>query len=429
MASSKPAAPDRPINVTIVGGGMITQDLILPSVYHLQRTGAVGDLQVCALDTPPLKALAESAELQKAFPGQTFTPHPPLDTPESEKFPELFREVLAAMPPRNAVIVAMPDQLHYTVVKEALRCNQHVLCVKPLVLKYDDAVELEEEALDKGLFIGVEYHKRFDGRALMAKRHYELGHFGEFVMGEARLLEPYLYRHSNFQNWFTCENTDPFVYIGCHYVDQVYFITGLRPASVSVHGVQGKFPNGNECYMWSNGRVIFENGACLSVANGLGYPDAGAGSNDQCLTMFFEGDGKTGMVKHNDQFRGVSHCYLEGIGCGGATFNFVSPDFYQLVPWEGPGYEPTGYGFRSVAANINTMQRIEKETAGMEDAAALERRRALIREVDEKGIIATPANSSINELVTEAARMSILSDGDVVNIVYDDHPHVEPRHG
>ena len=47
-------------------------------------------------------------------------------------------------------------------------------------------------------------------------------------MGEAKLIEPYYYRHSNFQNWFTCDKTDPFVYVGCHYVDLVYFITGLQ---------------------------------------------------------------------------------------------------------------------------------------------------------------------------------------------------------
>jgi hypothetical protein len=98
------------------------------------------------------------------------------------------------------------------------------------------------------------------------------------------------------------------------------------------------------------------------------------------------------------------------------------------VPWEGPGYEPVGYGFRSVAANINAMRRVEREAAGLSEADSLKRRQAIIKEVDEKGIIATPANSSINELVTEAARMSILSEGDVVNIVYDGHPHVEPRH-
>jgi hypothetical protein len=35
------------------------------------------------------------------------------------------------------------------------------------------------------------------------------------------MIEPYFYRSSNFQNWFTCENFDPFVYVGCHHVTPI----------------------------------------------------------------------------------------------------------------------------------------------------------------------------------------------------------------
>jgi D-galacturonate reductase len=310
---------------------------------------------------------------------------------------------------------------------EALKNDQHVLCVKPLVLKYEQAAEIEKLAFEKGLFVGVEYHKRFDRRSLMAKRGYELNQFGEFVMGEAKLIEPYFYRSSNFQNWFTCDKTDPFVYIGCHYVDLVWFITGLRPVSVSVSGIKGTFPNGNEGYLWAHGRVRFENDAMLSVIDGLGYPDQAAGSNDQSLQMFFEGNGRTGMIKHNDQFRGVEHSYLEGIGCGGSHFNYISPDFYRLIPWEGAGYKPTGYGFDSVAASVTMAGQIEDSVKGMTERESLEKRREMIREVDKKGIIATPANSYINELVVEAARISILKDGENVDIKYGSKPHVLPR--
>lgn len=413
------------IDVTIVGGGMITNDLLLPSIYHLQRLGRVGRIDVCALDCPPLQALRDNPDMRQAFPEQSFVPHPSFEEPPDRKFPDLYREVLGAMPPRQAVVVAMPDPLHHAVVTEALKAEQHVLCVKPLVLTYRHAVEIERLARGKGLFVGVEYHKRFDRRSLMARRHYELGHFGEFVMGEAKMIEPYLYRRSNFQNWFTCDKTDPFVYVGCHYVDLVQFITGLRPAAVSVVGVKGRFPNGNEGYLWANGRVTYKNGAVLSVTDGLGYPDDGAGSNEQCLTMYCEGPDKTGMIKHNDQFRGVSHSYLEGIGCGGSTFNFVNPDFFRLVPWEGRGYMPIGYGYDSVAAILETIGRIEESVRGLDEAESLERRREAIRAVDERRIIATPANSSANELVVEAARLSILNNGRTARIVYGAHPCAE----
>ena len=66
--------------VLIIGGGMITQVQILPSIYHLQRQGVVGDIGVCALDSAPLKVLAEDESLKKAYPGLSFTAYPSIDT-------------------------------------------------------------------------------------------------------------------------------------------------------------------------------------------------------------------------------------------------------------------------------------------------------------------------------------------------------------
>ncbi len=415
----------RSIDVTIIGGGMITHDLILPAVYHLQRTGVVGGISVCALNSAPLKELRESPELRQAFPGQDFTAFPPVEEPPEKKFPFRYREVLDRMKPRQAVVVAVPDQMHFSVVTEILERDQNVLCVKPLALKYGHAREIEKLVREKGLFVGVEYHKRFDRRNLIARREYALGRFGQFVLGEAKLIEPYLYRRSNFQNWFTAGETDPFVYVGCHYVDLVFFITGLKPTAVSVAGVRRNFPNGNEGFLWTAARVRYENGALLAVTNGLGYPDDAAGSNDQGLLMYCEGEGRTGLIRHDDQYRGVSYCYQEGIGLGGSRFNFVNPDFFKLVPWEGPGARPVGYGVDSVTEIIRTIQRLEEETAGLEGEQVLSRRREFIRKVDEQGIIATPANSYINELVIEAARQSILQDGRTMEIVYGANPGVK----
>ena len=404
---------------------MITFDLLLPSFYHLQRTGIVGDIAVCALNTPPLKALRDSRDFHEAFPNQSFTPHPSLDEPEDKTFPDLYKEIVAGMAPGNLVAVAMPDNLHFDVVMHALRHDQNVLCVKPLVLKHSQAVEVERLAAAKGRFVGVEYHKRFDRRALVARRAYALGQFGTFVMGEAKLIEPYYYRFSNFQNWFTCDRTDPFTYIGCHYVDLVYFITGLKPVEVSVQGVRRNFPNGNEAFMWSHARVTWQNGALLSVVNGLGYPDDAAGSNDQGMVLYCEGNNQTGLVFHDDHNRGVAYSYLEGIGPGGSKYNYVSPDFYRLIHWEGAGYKPIGYGYESVAGITQAVHRLESETRDLAPEPSLRRRREIIREVDARGLIATPANSYINELVVEAARMSILREAAPVCIIYGESPRVE----
>jgi D-galacturonate reductase len=401
--------PADKLDVVIVGGGMITHDQILPSLYHLQRLGRVGAVTVCALNSGPLRALAEAPRLGEAFPGQGFQALPNLAEPPERMFPDLFQEAIAALPPGNLVVVAVPDHMHYAVIRAALERGQHVLSVKPLVLQYAQAVEIERLAHAAGLFVGVEYHKRFDRRALDARGLYRAGRFGQFRCGEGKLVEPYYYRHSNFQNWFTKENSDPFTYIGCHYVDLVYFITGLRPVEVSVRGVEGNFPNGNAGYLWSLGQVVWENGAILSLLNGLGYPDEAAGSNDQGLCLFCEGDDCGGMVRHDDQFRGVSHAYVDRRA--GAVFRFVSPDYFRLVAWEGEGLKPVGYGYDSVEANALAALRVNAASAGLDGEAALARRREVLEDIDRRGIIATPANSSINELVTEAARESIQQRG------------------
>ena len=200
----------KPIAVTIVGGGMITNDLLLPAVYHLQRGGVVGEIRVCALNSAPLKELKESAVLAQAFPGQQFIPYPALSEPADRMYPDLYQKVIAEMPPRQVVVVAVPDQFHYEVVMTALRHNQHVLCVKPLVLEYRQTVEVEKLALEKGLFVGVEYHKRFDRRSLIAAA------IANLALRRVRLRRSPPDRATlpplNFQNWFTVDKTDPFVH-------------------------------------------------------------------------------------------------------------------------------------------------------------------------------------------------------------------------
>ena len=410
--SSKP-------QVCIVGGGMITQIQILPSIYHLQRLGIVGDISVCALNSAPLKVLADDSILKKAFGGQGFTAHPGLDTDPEQKFPDIFKKVIGEMPAYSIVVVAVPDQLHYTVIDTALANNQHICSVKPLVLKYSQSVEIEKRAYKKGLIIGVEYHKRLDDRALMARRLYREGKFGEFRIGHAEMNEPYYYRHSNFQNWCTCENSDMFTYVGCHYVDQVHFITGLLPKAVSVYGIVDKYPNGNTGYLWTNARVIWGNNACLNVTNIMGYPDDGPGGNFQGIRMYCAGGDKSGMLVHNDQYRGVEYCCVEK-GCepGDTYYSEPSPDYFKYVDLGGSGLTPVGYGYRSIEYIVKNICKGIDASSGLDEKQGLAERQKLIKQFDKEGVMATPANSSYNELVMEAGRLSILNNGREVEITY-----------
>jgi len=380
-----------PPQVLIVGGGMITHDQLLPSLYHLQRQSRVGPIAVCASRFTTVDALAHAQTLLQAFPGQSFRAWPDRGGPPQ---PGLYREAIAALRPRQIVVVAVPDHLHHEVVMAALARDQHVLCVKPLALEYRHAADIQREARARALLVAVEYHKRFDDRSLMARRQYRAGAFGEFRLGAARLFEKWYYRHSNFQNWMTTAHSDAFTYVGCHYVDLVHFITGLLPVAVSVYGVRDRFPNGNEGFLWTDARVIWNNGACLNVQNGLGFPDDAPGTNTQGLVLYCAGDDKGALIEHSDQYRGVKHSYSSGV----PIYAEPSPDYFQYVDLGGGGLTPVGYGYRSVEHIVSSIAQVES-------------RPELLDEIDRAGILATPANSGYNEKVIEAARQSILAGG------------------
>ena len=408
---------------------MITQLQLLPSLYQLQRLEIVGDIAVVGTRCSSLKTLAEDPTLLRAFPGQSFTPYPNFKKDDASKsYPELYKKVLAALPPRQCVVLATPDQMHYEGIKEALRCDQHVLTVKPYVLTYKEGVELEHIAREKGLFIGIEYHKRFDDRSLIARGRYRSGEFGEFKAGQAHLIEKWYYQHSNFQNWCTCENSDAFTYIGCHYVDLVAFITGLRPVRISVYSKPQPWPNGKLGYLWTDARVLWDNGGVLSVLNGFGYPDEGPGGNTQGMVLHTQNKDAAGMLSHSDQFRGVKHSVLKkGSGPGDTAYMETNPDYFQLISRGGKGLEPVGYGYRSIDYLVRAIHRIGRETEKLGAKEALTRRRELLDEYDREGIVATPRNSAYNELVIEAGRMSITHEGREVTIDYGKEPKVAFR--
>ncbi|MBI4877451.1 MAG: hypothetical protein HY822_22715, partial [Acidobacteria bacterium] len=228
------------------------------------------------------------------------------------------------------------------------------------------------------------------------------------------------YRHSNFQNWCTVENSDAFTYVGCHYVDLVHFITGLLPVSVSLYGIPDRYPNGKEGFLWTDARVLWNNGACLNVQNALGFPDDAPGTNTQGITMYCAGAGRGAWIMHSDQYRGLQYCYTERPAAPGATiYAEPSPDYFQYIDLGGKGRVPVGYGYRSVEFIVRTAIRIERETDGLAPEAALARRREMLQEIDAAGIMATPANSRFNELVIEAGRLSILNGGREALIEYD----------
>jgi hypothetical protein len=164
--------------------------------------------------------------------------------------------------------------------------------------------------------------------------------------------------------------------------------------------------------LWTDARVLWENGAALSVANAIGYPDSGAGGNSQGMTMWAQGPKDATLIFHSDQYRGVKHGYTApGTDPGDTIYTEPNPDYFRLLDQGGGGLVPVGYGHRSVEFIVRACGKVAA-------AGSLAARQKLIDQFDGEGILATPSNSSYNELVIEAGRKSILAGGREVEIDY-----------
>lgn len=120
----------------------------------MQRQDRLEEISVCTQHSNTVRALAAAADLRQASSGQSFCGYPAGGDSEAGQ-PDLHRELIARMPPRNIVVAAVPDQLHFEVILEALRRDQHICEVKPLVLKHAQAAEIGREAYARGLIVGA----------------------------------------------------------------------------------------------------------------------------------------------------------------------------------------------------------------------------------------------------------------------------------
>jgi hypothetical protein len=133
-----------------------------------------------------------------------------------------------------------------------------------------------------------------------------------------------------------------------------------------------------------------------------------------------ERDKCDGLFAQDDQNRGTQHCYVEkGSAPGDTYYSEPSPDYFKYVNLGGESLTPVGYGYRSIELIIKNICKCRD--AEREDIAG---RQKLIKQFDDEGIMATPANSSYNELVVEAGRLSILNGGREVEITYGENAGV-----
>jgi predicted dehydrogenase len=235
----------RSINVGIAGLGW-------PGERHAEAIGAspLGNLYAaCDLNPERLAAFADTFRPEKLF----------------TNFEEMLRD-----PALHAVVIGLPNSLHYPFSLKSLEAGKHVICEKPPTMNAPQMQALHDKALNCGRIYYFGRQMRFSPAMETAKRIISERRLGEIYFAETMWVRA-RGTPSGIDGWFTDRSRaggGAVIDLGIHAIDAAWYLMGTpQPRAVSAQTYQ-KFPQlaGNNVFDVEDnayGMIRFENAATL----------------------------------------------------------------------------------------------------------------------------------------------------------------------
>lgn len=364
--------------VALIGGGMFGGDVVIRSIEDLERCGLppylgrVG-LDHLARDYYPVKfelvAIGTRTEKSARRLAREYAARVPGSDPVPYWGERPWEAIFEAERKPKIVYVATPDHLHYEPVKHALLHGAHAMVEKPLTLDLEEADDLLREARRANRIVGVDMHKRYDPCHRFLFEELVPG-IGSPLYGRAVLEEPLEVSTEIFQ-W--AEKSNPFSYVGIHWVDLFGHYLRLRPVSVHAVGQKRLLKNWDahggdhsiDTFDAVEVAVDYEDGLRVYYVNNWINPAEFEAPVNQEMELV----GTRGKIEFDQQYRGL-RATITGVGT--RTFNpHFTSDLRREAPVRGadssPAYE--GYGKDSIIVITERATRVELGLSRREDLA------------------------------------------------------------
>lgn len=132
----------------------------------------------------------------------------------------------------DCAIIAVPEVAHESVLKNLSNVDK-VICVKPVGRNYDDFTSILQISRERKIDFYVDFHKRYDPANVYIMEELRNSRSGEFYFtfsyGQKReMVIDY------FNKWYATSN--PFQYLGPHYLDLILKGTGLISEHIDING-------------------------------------------------------------------------------------------------------------------------------------------------------------------------------------------------
>jgi 1,5-anhydro-D-fructose reductase (1,5-anhydro-D-mannitol-forming) len=136
----------------------------------------------------------------------------------------------------QAVYIATPVFQHAAQTIAALRSGKHVLCEKPMAIRYEDAVAMLRAAEESGRILGVSYYRRMYPKVARTRELLDSGVIGRPVFAEATSHD-WFFPADGRRGWLidpALAGAGPLFDIASHRIDLMNYLFG-RPVRVSAH--------------------------------------------------------------------------------------------------------------------------------------------------------------------------------------------------
>jgi predicted dehydrogenase len=227
-----------------------------------------------------------------------------------------------------------------------------------MCLDIAEADRIIELARAKNRIVAVDMHKRYDPDHLCIREEIKQ-RIGDPLYGMAYLEEPLQVSTHTFK-WV--EQSDPFSYVGTHWVDLIYHYYGSKPVSLTAVGQKKRLTrDGINAYDAVQVRVDFDNGMSISFHNNWITPPDFEGPVNQGHEIV----GTEGKVESDQQYRG-----LRWWNCGGGS-RTANTHFTRNVKRPEGSLTYVGYGVDSLTVGLAAICRMKFFGATRESVATL----------------------------------------------------------
>jgi predicted dehydrogenase len=341
------------LQIAQVGYGMFGSDVVAGTMWDLQRSGLSTHLDRIGLDLRAadyaglklqMVAIGTRSE-QSARRGCALNEQSTGYAPQPYWGEAPWEAIVADHPDLDVLVVATPDHLHTAPILCALKAGVHVIAEKPLCLDLREADEILRVAAERDLIVGVDMHKRYDPDHLKIFR--ELSPQMGLPIHARGVLEEPLEVSTQIFKWV--EQSDPFTYVGVHWVDLFCHYLKLQPLSLFAVGEKQRLRSefGKNAFDATQVLVTHTNGMAVSYENTWLTPADFEGPVNQ-ESHFVGGLGK---IESDSQYRGLRY-WIEGKGSRTSNTHF-----FRWVPRPDGSLGCTGYGKDSL---VDCMEKVAR---------------------------------------------------------------------